>query len=158
MRTRAGACSGVPGGRGRARLYLRADIERLKARHDARAGHGLVAAEALRWASRCSSRRSPRSARAGPSTGQGGAVALALDDVSPFFEAVAELLLDRRAAGGVALTAARPAERPPGLLAALLPEGAPPSVALAPAGARARRARRDPPRGRALGRRAAIRN
>lgn len=31
------------------RLYRRADIERLKARHDARAGHGPVAAGALRW-------------------------------------------------------------------------------------------------------------
>src|SRR6218665_3976750 len=29
--------------------YLRADLERLKARHDARAGHTAVAAGALRW-------------------------------------------------------------------------------------------------------------
>src|SRR5262249_11521836 len=29
--------------------YARADLERLKARHDARAGHGPVAASALRW-------------------------------------------------------------------------------------------------------------
>jgi citrate synthase len=34
-----------PGGGG----YLRADVERLKARSDARAGHGAVAAGALRW-------------------------------------------------------------------------------------------------------------
>ena len=34
---------------GRARRYDRSDIERLKARHDARAGHGAVAGAALRW-------------------------------------------------------------------------------------------------------------
>lgn len=39
--------SGVGGGR--ARLYKRADVERLQARRDARSGHGPVAASALRW-------------------------------------------------------------------------------------------------------------
>lgn len=34
---------------GRERLYARADLERHKARRDARAGHGAVAAGALRW-------------------------------------------------------------------------------------------------------------
>jgi citrate synthase len=29
--------------------YVRAELERLKARHDARAGHAAVAAKALRW-------------------------------------------------------------------------------------------------------------
>jgi citrate synthase len=38
-----------PAGRGRERRYRREDLERLKARHDARAGHGPVAASALRW-------------------------------------------------------------------------------------------------------------
>src|ERR671912_753006 len=38
-----------PGGPGRGRLYNREDLERLKARHDARSGHGPVAAGALRW-------------------------------------------------------------------------------------------------------------
>src|SRR5687767_10116659 len=37
------------GGAGRTRRYPRADLERLKARHDARAGHGAVAAGALQW-------------------------------------------------------------------------------------------------------------
>jgi citrate synthase len=36
-------------GKGRAHGYLRADVERLKARSAARAGHGAVAAGALRW-------------------------------------------------------------------------------------------------------------
>ncbi len=36
-------------GKGRARRYLRDDVLRLKARHDARAGHAPVAAGALRW-------------------------------------------------------------------------------------------------------------
>ncbi len=39
----------VPGPGGRRSLYRRADIDRLKARHDARSGHGAVAAGALRW-------------------------------------------------------------------------------------------------------------
>lgn len=37
------------GGPTREHLYRREDIERLKARHDARSGHGAVAASALRW-------------------------------------------------------------------------------------------------------------
>jgi len=36
-------------GKSRARLYNRADVERLRARSDARSGHGAVAAAALRW-------------------------------------------------------------------------------------------------------------
>ncbi|WP_394826742.1 citrate synthase family protein [Pendulispora albinea] len=36
-------------GKGRGRRYLREDVLRLKARHDARSGHGAVAAGALRW-------------------------------------------------------------------------------------------------------------
>src|SRR3954471_11789557 len=38
-----------PGERGRERLYHREDLERLKVRHDARAGHTAVAAGAMRW-------------------------------------------------------------------------------------------------------------
>ncbi len=38
----------VPG-RGRSRLYSSADVERLRARSEARSGHGPVAAAALRW-------------------------------------------------------------------------------------------------------------
>ncbi len=44
-----GLVRSVPSGEGRARLYARSDLARLKARHDARSGHGAVAANALRW-------------------------------------------------------------------------------------------------------------
>jgi citrate synthase len=46
--TSRGLIQSVPGGRGRARRYRRRDLERLCARRDARAGHGPVAAAALR--------------------------------------------------------------------------------------------------------------
>jgi len=47
--TSRGLVQSVPGDRGRARLYRRQDLERLRARRDARAGHGPVAAAALRF-------------------------------------------------------------------------------------------------------------
>jgi citrate synthase len=47
--TSRGLVSSVPGPKGRARLYLRRDLERLRARRDARAGHGPVAAAALQF-------------------------------------------------------------------------------------------------------------
>ena len=39
----------MPGARGRPRLYALADLERLRARQQARSGHAAVAAGALRW-------------------------------------------------------------------------------------------------------------
>ncbi len=47
--TSRGMIRSVPGDRGRVRRYLRADLDRLRARRDARAGHGPLAAGALRW-------------------------------------------------------------------------------------------------------------
>lgn len=44
-----GLVRSMPGANGRPRLYAQADLERLKARSAARAGHGAVAAGALRW-------------------------------------------------------------------------------------------------------------
>jgi citrate synthase len=44
-----GQVRSVPGERGRPRLYALADLERLRVRKEARAGHGAVAAGALRW-------------------------------------------------------------------------------------------------------------
>ena len=44
-----GLLRSVAGERGKQRLYARDDVDRLRARHDARAGHGAVAAGALRW-------------------------------------------------------------------------------------------------------------
>jgi citrate synthase len=47
--TSRGLVESVKGPNGRGRLYARESIERLKTRHDARAGHTAVAASALRW-------------------------------------------------------------------------------------------------------------
>ena len=44
-----GQVRSVAGERGRPRLYALGDLERLRVRRDARAGHGAVAAGALRW-------------------------------------------------------------------------------------------------------------
>jgi citrate synthase len=44
-----GQVRSVAGDKGRPRLYALADLERLRVRRDARAGHGAVAAGALRW-------------------------------------------------------------------------------------------------------------
>ncbi|AGP34964.1 citrate synthase [Sorangium cellulosum So0157-2] len=125
-----GVLRGVPGGRGRARLYLRADIERLKARHDARAGHGPVAAEALRWGEPVLESALTAIGPRGPVYRGKEAVALALEDVP--FEAVAELLWtgELPAGGAPAARPGRPSVRP-AKLAALLPEGTPPLAALA---------------------------
>lgn len=47
--TSRGFVRSVPSKGKRARLYLRSDVLRLRERHDARSGHGAVAAGALRW-------------------------------------------------------------------------------------------------------------
>jgi len=44
-----GQVRSVPGTAGRPRLYSHEDLQRLRTRRDARAGHGAVAASALRW-------------------------------------------------------------------------------------------------------------
>src|SRR5579872_3956302 len=44
-----GLLTSLKGDSGRARLYRRDELARLKTRHDARAGHAAVAASALRW-------------------------------------------------------------------------------------------------------------
>src|SRR5262245_24619173 len=85
-----GLLRGAPSEHGRARLYLRSDIERLKARHDARAGHGAVAAGALRWGEPVLESALTAIGPRGPAYRGQEAVALALADVS--FDAVAELL------------------------------------------------------------------
>jgi citrate synthase len=117
-----------PSGHGRARRYRRDDLERLKARHDARAGHGPVAAGALRWGEPVLESALTALDAGGPRYRGHQAVALA---ESASFEAVAELLW----------SGALPADPPPwragGLgvrtasLAALLPAGVHPLAALA---------------------------
>ena len=47
--TSRGLVRSLPGARGPARRYVRADLERLRARREARAGHGALAAGALRF-------------------------------------------------------------------------------------------------------------
>ena len=75
---------------GRARRYARADLEALKARHDARAGHGPVAAAAMRWGEPVLETAISAIDDAGPRYRGRPAVDLARDGAS--FEAVAELL------------------------------------------------------------------
>ena len=89
--TSRGLVRSVAGPRGRARRYLRADIDRLRIRRDARAGHGPAAAGALRFGepvldTRITSIDSER----GPSYRGHRATDLAEADTP--FEAVCELL------------------------------------------------------------------
>lgn len=89
--TSRGLVRSVPGDRGRARRYLRADLDRLRARRDARAGHGPVAAGALRWGEPVlDSSITALSPERGPIYRGHAAVDLARADVR--FESVAELL------------------------------------------------------------------
>ncbi len=75
---------------GRARLYSRADVERLRARRDARRGHGAVAAGALRWGEPVLDSRITQITPEGPM--YRGEVAVELARHGHEFEAVAELL------------------------------------------------------------------
>ena len=85
-----GLVRSTAGPRGPARVYLRADLERLKARVDARAGHGPVAAGALRWGEPVLSTAISAIRETGPAYRGIPAVQLARDRVS--FEATADLL------------------------------------------------------------------
>ncbi len=85
-----GLVTSIRGERGRPRRYLRDDLLRLKARHDARAGHGAVAAGALRWGEPVLDSRLTAIGPDGPRYRGLSAVELARGDVP--FEAVAELL------------------------------------------------------------------
>jgi citrate synthase len=85
-----GQLQSAPGLRGPARLYARADVERLKARHRARAGHGAVAAGALRFGEPTLESALTEIAADGPHYRGQAAVELAARGVR--FEAVAELL------------------------------------------------------------------
>jgi citrate synthase len=89
-----GLVRSVPGGKGRARQYLRADLERLRARRDARSGHGPVAANALQWGEPVlDSAITAISPQHGPIYRGESAIALATADTP--FESVAELLWSR---------------------------------------------------------------
>ena len=152
-----GLLRSVPSGEGRARLYARADLLRLKARHDARSGHGPVAASALRWGDPVLETAVSTIDERGPIYRGVPAVQLARADVP--FEVAAAVLWGETAIGDVVSAAearrrgsrdggggdgpgrdvsrgAAPWIAPsPGLpaakLAALLPEGASPVAVLA---------------------------
>jgi citrate synthase len=85
-----GLVQSVAGASKRERLYLRSDLERLKARAEARAGHGAVAADALRWGQPVLDSALTRIDAEGPAYRGRLARDLAAADVA--FEAVAELL------------------------------------------------------------------
>src|ERR1700679_2135757 len=85
-----GLVKSVPGEARRERLYIRADLERLKARHDARSGHGPVAAGALRWGEPVLESSVTGIDDRGPR--YRGALATEIVEAGATFEEVAELL------------------------------------------------------------------
>jgi citrate synthase len=85
-----GQVRSVPGERGRPRLYAQADLERLRVRRDARAGHGAVAAGALHWGEPVLDSAITAITPRGPA--YRGKLAVELADAGTAFEAVAELL------------------------------------------------------------------
>lgn len=85
-----GQVRSVPGERGKGRLYALADLERLRARSDARAGHGAVAAGALRWGEAVLDSSITAITARGPA--YRGRLAVELAEAGTPFECVAELL------------------------------------------------------------------
>ena len=85
-----GLVRSIPGPQGRARRYARADVERLRTRHDARKGHGAVAASALRWGEPVLDSAITEITPEGPKVRGRTLVSLAAKGVS--FERVAQLL------------------------------------------------------------------
>ncbi|WP_275976828.1 citrate synthase family protein [Polyangium aurulentum] len=124
-----GLVRSVPAEGTRSRLYVRADLEGLRAKSDARRGHGPVAAAALHWGEPILATAISAIGPEGPLYRGRSAVALA--EAATPFEAVAELLW----------TGELPAEHPPwgaddpgapvSRLAEVVPEGAHPLTALA---------------------------
>jgi citrate synthase len=113
-------------GQGRTKRYNRDDIERLKARRDARLGHGAVAAGALRWGEPVlESALTYIEPESGPF--YRGRIARGLAREGVPFEAVSELLWTGRLPQ--APPQWPPAELPP-RLSSLLPAGEPPLTAL----------------------------
>ncbi|HKA88815.1 MAG TPA: citrate synthase [Haliangiales bacterium] len=122
-----GLVRSVPAVDGRSRRYLRADLDTLRARRDAHAGHGAAAAGAMRWGEPVLESALTHITAAGPRYRGRPALALARD---ASYEAVAELLWTgalpalppRWIAGGQGVPARR--------LAALLPAAARPLDAM----------------------------
>jgi citrate synthase len=123
-----GLVTSVPGPAGRGRLYAREDLERLRARSQARAGHGAVAAGALRWGEPVLETAISEIGADGPRY-RGRSAAMLAAEGAPF-ERVAERLWGEAGREG---DGAWPAPRlgvDPARLARLLPIGAPPLAAL----------------------------
>jgi len=85
-----GQVRSVAGEQGRPRLYSLSDLERLRVRRDARAGHGAVAAGALRWGEPVLDSAITAITPRGPA--YRGRLAIELAEAGAQFEAVAELL------------------------------------------------------------------
>ncbi len=85
-----GQIRSVAGEQGRPRLYSLADLERLRVRRDARAGHGAVAAGALRWGEPVLDSAITAITPQGPA--YRGRLATGLASAGVHFENVAELL------------------------------------------------------------------
>lgn len=117
-----------PGTSGRGRRYRREDLERLKANSDARAGHGPVAAGALRWGEPVLSSALTSIDTVGPRYRGHAAVELAETST---FEAVAELLWTGALPEEVPAWSASGLGLRTGNLAAMLPETAHPLSTLA---------------------------
>ncbi|MCE9668935.1 citrate synthase family protein [Myxococcus stipitatus] len=118
--------------------YVRSDLERLKTRHDARAGHAAVASAALRWGEPVIDSSVSRVGAEGLAYRGHSAVTLAMEGRS--LEAVAELLWSGTLPQGDVRWPEVKAPFPPSEVARLLPRMTPPLVALAalvpPLGAR----------------------
>src|SRR5262245_12740207 len=124
-----GLLRSVPGERKGRRLYFREDVDRLHARHRAHAGHGAVAAGALRWGEPVLDSALTEIGPGGPRYRGRDAVGFAESGVS--FEAVAEWLWG---AAGLEPAARWPPEAPgvdAARLARLLPKDARPLESLA---------------------------
>jgi citrate synthase len=128
-----GQVRSVPGEHGRPRLYALADLERLRVRRDARAGHGAVAAGALRWGEPVLDSAITAITPRGPA--YRGRLAVELADAGTPFEHVAELLwsgyLPDRSVGRDARIAWPRIALPLAALGKLAGDGTKPLVALA---------------------------
>ena len=116
-----------PSGEGRAHLYSRTDLMRLRARSDARSGHGAVAASALRWGEPVLETAVSTIGDRGPIYGGRGAVELARAGAS--FETTAALLWSETYTPGTPWPVPA-AGLPVARLAALLPDDARPLATL----------------------------
>ena len=123
-----GLVRSVPGERGRAKQYWKSDLERLRARHDARSGHGAVAAGALRWGEPVLQTTISAIGPRGPHYAGHDAVELA--DRGVGFERTAELLWTRQLPEDEVRWPRVDAGAPRPLLEALIPRDTPVPTAL----------------------------